>query len=99
MLNRHYQGVRNPNHVVALPRAKLHPVHDQTVAADWVAATRDALADIGNIVSHQCFAYPDSLTRDRITAYALALIRVRECASEAGFARLTDACDALAVTV
>jgi hypothetical protein len=64
-----------------------------------VAATVDALNDMGNIVSGQCFTNPDSLTQDRITAYALALIRLRECASAAGFERLMNACDALAVTV
>lgn len=32
-------------------------------------------------------------------AYALALMRLRECAGAAGFERLTNACDALAVTV
>jgi hypothetical protein len=66
---------------------------------DWVAAVMDALNDMGNIVSHQCFTHPDTLTQDRITAYALALMRLRECASAAGFERLRNACDALAVTV
>ena len=64
-----------------------------------VTAAVDALNDMGHIVSHQCFAHPDSLTQDRITAYALALMRLRECASAAGFERLMNACDALAVTV
>ena len=64
-----------------------------------VTAAVDALNDMGHIVSHQCFAHPDTLTQDRITAYALALMRLRECASAAGFERLMNACDALAVTV
>lgn len=66
---------------------------------DLVAAAVGALNDMGRIVSHQCFTHPESLTQDRITAYALALMRLRECASAAGFWRLTNACDALAVTV
>ena len=64
-----------------------------------VAAAVDALNDMGNLVSHDCFAHPDTMTEDRITAYALALLRLRECASAAGFERLMNACDALAVTV
>lgn len=66
---------------------------------DLVAAAVDALNDMGSIVSHQCFTRPETLTQDRITAYALALMRLRECASAAGFWRLMNACDALAVTV
>lgn len=64
-----------------------------------VAAAVDALNDMGNIVSNLCFTNPDTLTQDRITAYALALMRLRESASAAGFERLMNACDALAVTV
>lgn len=66
---------------------------------ELVAAAVDALNDMGNLVSRQCFAHPESLTEDKITAYALALIRLRECACAAGFDRLMNACDALAVTV
>jgi hypothetical protein len=66
---------------------------------DLVEAAVAALNDIGNIASNLCFTDPDTLTQDRITAYALALIRLRECASAAGLERLMDACDALAVTV
>ncbi len=66
---------------------------------DLVTAAVAALNDMGNIVSHQCFTHPDTLTEDRITAYALALMRLRECASAAGLERLMNACDALAVTV
>ncbi len=68
-------------------------------SADLVAAAVDALNDMGNIVSQQCFANPEALSQGKITAYALALIRLRECAGAAGFERLMKACDALAVTV
>jgi hypothetical protein len=66
---------------------------------DLLAATVDALNDLANIVSRQCHTHPDTLTQGTITTYALALIRLRECASAAGFERLKNACDALAVTV
>lgn len=66
---------------------------------DWAAAAVKALNDMGDVVSHPCFAHPDKLTQDGITAYALALMRLRECAGAAGFERLMNACDALAVTV
>jgi hypothetical protein len=72
---------------------------DRAVPVDWPAAALSALDAIRAIVSKQCVAHPDSLTRDGITAYALALMRLRECASGAGFERLMNACDALAVTV
>ena len=68
-------------------------------ADDLVAAAVHALGDMGNIVADNCFVNPDTLTHEVITAYALALIRLRECASAAGFERLMNACDALAVTV
>jgi hypothetical protein len=64
-----------------------------------VAAAVEALNDMGNVVSSQCFAHPDALTRDGITTYALALMRLRECAQAAGLERLMKACDALAITV
>lgn len=72
---------------------------DPGFSADLVAAAVDAVNDMGNIVSQQCFANPEALTQGRITAYALALIRLRECAGAAGLERLMNACDALAVTV
>ena len=62
-------------------------------------AVQDALHQLAGIVSDPCFKNPDVLTQDRITAYALALIQLRECASAAGFERLMNACDAIAVTV
>lgn len=64
-----------------------------------VAAAVEALGGIENVVLQEGFDHPDSLTQDGITAYALALLRLRECASAAGLERLTNACDALAVTV
>jgi len=79
--------------------AKRAPEQAPAAPADWVAAAMDALDGIGSVVSSQCFANPDTLTPYGITAYALALMRLRECASAARFERLTDACDALAVTV
>lgn len=66
---------------------------------DGIAVVMDALNSMANVVTNQCFDHPDALTQDNITAYALALVRLRECASMAGFERLTNACDALAVTV
>lgn len=72
---------------------------DPGVPADLIAAAVDALNDMGNIVSQQCFANPAALTQGRIMAYALALMRLRECAGAAGLERLMKACDALAVTV
>lgn len=78
-----------------------HMKNEPTLGAteDWVGRARRALEDMGNIVSDQCFKNPDTLTPEAITVYALALIRLRECASAAGFERLMNACDALAVTV
>jgi len=64
-----------------------------------VAAVMDALEEIGELIRHQCFSHPGALTEDSITAYALALMQLRECACAAGLGRLTKACDALAVTV
>lgn len=64
-----------------------------------VALALNALSDMGNIVARHCFDQPENLTEDQITAYALALMQLRECASTAGLGRLANACDALAVTV
>lgn len=67
--------------------------------ADSVASAMAALAKIDAIVADGCLNHPDKLTQDKILAYALALLRVRECAGMAGMQRLMNACDALAVTV
>lgn len=64
-----------------------------------VAEAYDALAALGRIVSGPCFSHPDALTQDAIIDYALTLIRLRECTCAAGFERLANACDAIAVTV
>jgi hypothetical protein len=67
---------------------------------NWAAAAvNDALTALTRTVSGPCFAHPAALTQDAITDYALTLIRLRECACAAGFERLTNACDAIAVTV
>lgn len=63
------------------------------------AAVHAALARLARIAAGPGFARPETLTWDGITDYALALIGLRECACAAGFQRLTQACDALAVTV
>lgn len=68
-------------------------------SAGRIAAVMGALDDMGSVISNQCYSHPDALTQDAITAYALALMRLRECACAAGLERLTKACDALAVTV
>lgn len=62
-------------------------------------AVHAALGQLARIVAGPGFARPESLTWDDITDYALALIRLREAACAAGCERLTQACDALAVTV
>jgi hypothetical protein len=72
---------------------------DPSAPGDWVAAAAKTLNEMAELVPPQCVANPDALTEDRVTAYALALIRLRECASAAGLERLMKACDALAVTV
>lgn len=66
---------------------------------DAIKATLHALKEIDDIVSVGCFTHPDNLSQDEILAYALALLRVRECAGMAGKDRLMKACDALAVSV
>lgn len=62
-------------------------------------ALMSTLNEMESLVAPQDFSQPDALTQDRITAYALALMCLREHASAAGLDRLTRACDALAVTV
>ncbi|KAB2319975.1 hypothetical protein F8A86_08145 [Betaproteobacteria bacterium SCN1] len=66
---------------------------------DALAPVLSALETVEAVVSRPGFAHPGALDRDTVNAYALALMRLRECADAAGCARLTDACDALAVTV
>lgn len=71
----------------------------QAVSVSGLVAAMGALDGMENVLSNECFDHPDMLTPDGITAYALALLTLRECASAAGFVRLTNACDALSVTV
>ncbi len=66
---------------------------------DPIVATLHALDTIEDIVAKGCLNHPDTLTQDEILAYALALLRLRECAGVARMERLIKACDALAVTV
>jgi alpha-D-ribose 1-methylphosphonate 5-phosphate C-P lyase len=83
-------------HIVGVS-SKLIPTPHQPI--DSETEVLHALEEISDIVSDGCFAHPDTLTQDGITAYALSLIRVRECAGMAGMERLMRACDALAITV
>ena len=94
---RNMQSLRARHRIAAATAGGLEP--GLATPEDLVAAAVDALNDLGNVVSNRCYTHPDTLTQDRITAYALALVRLRECASTAGLERLTNACDALAVTV
>ncbi len=91
LTSKHSVGTETAPCMTAAPGAGAHD--------DPVAAAVDALNAMGSIVSHQCVTHPDTLTEEKIAAYALALMRLRECASAAGFERLMNACDALAVTV
>ncbi len=92
--------IPNPKHRVgAATAACFGRDPDPGAPEPMIAAAVDALTEMGNIVSHRCFADPASLTENRVTAYALALMRLRECAGALGFERLMNACDALAVTV
>jgi hypothetical protein len=96
--------MRNLQHLCSKHRVGAAPAvctqgSNQGTPEDLLAATVDALNDMANIVSRQCQRHPDTLTQDSITTYALALIRLRECAGAAGLERLRNACDALAVTV
>ncbi|OYX33317.1 MAG: hypothetical protein B7Z03_00335 [Hydrogenophilales bacterium 32-62-9] len=82
-----------------LTPAGAEPVQCRETPEDRMAAVMDALEEIGELIKHQCYSRPGALTEDSITAYALALMQLRECACAAGLGRLTKACDALAVTV
>jgi hypothetical protein len=93
---RNKQGLMS-KHRMYLPTPLIEPPKDQL--APLVAATREALDELGRVVSTTCFNEPDAVTPEGINAYALALIRLRECALAAGLERLMNACDALAVTV
>jgi hypothetical protein len=96
---RNMQYLTSRHRIAAAPALGMGRKSGPGAPEDLVAAAVDALNDMGNIVSSQCFTDPEALTQEKITAYALALMRLRERASAAGFERLMNACDALAVTV
>lgn len=73
--------------------------HVPDVRKKGPAAVQRALERLARAVARPEFARPESVTWDSIVDYALALIRVRDCAAAAGYERLTQACDALALTV
>lgn len=95
MHNVQYLISRHRNGIPTVARLEQHT----GTPDDLITVAEDALDDMENIVSSQCIKHPEALTEERITAYALALVRLRECASTAGLERLVKACDALAVTV
>lgn len=70
-----------------------------TLQSQAAAAVQDALDALIRTAAGPSFASPGALSEDAITDYALALIHLRERACAAGYERLTNACDALAVTV
>lgn len=96
---RNMQHLSSKHRIGIAPAACMGRAPEVAAPEDSAAAAMAALNDIGDIVPNQRFTHPDMWTQDRITAYALALMRLRECASVAGYERLMNACDALAVTV
>jgi hypothetical protein len=99
MRTMHYLNTKYPIDAVTPYYMERAPSQHLTASEDGLAAAMGALDGMENVLSNECFDHPDTLTQDGITAYALALLKLRECASAAGFIRLTNACDALAVTV
>jgi hypothetical protein len=99
MRTMHYLNAKHSIDAVAPFYMERAPSQRLAVSVDGLVAAMGALDGMENVLSNECFDHPDRLTQDGITAYALALLQLRECASEAGFVRLTNACDALAVTV
>ncbi len=75
------------------------PVVMGQIQESALATVRSALKSMETVLSQACFSRPDAPTQEGITAYALALMQLRESASAVGFMRLSNACDALAVTV
>ncbi|MEW6416254.1 MAG: hypothetical protein AB1482_13490 [Pseudomonadota bacterium] len=73
--------------------------HVRDVREKGLAAVQRALERMASVAARPEFAHPESVTWDSIVDYALALIRVRDSAAAAGYERLTQACDALALTV
>ena len=66
---------------------------------DACLTVESALAALETVAEHPAFARPDGLTQDDVLTYALALMHLRDSAHAAGRTRLTQACDALSVTV
>lgn len=99
MRTMHYLNAKHSIDAVTPFYMERAPSQHRAVSVDGLVAAMGALDGMENVLSNKCFDHPDRLTQDGITAYALALLQLRECASAAGFVRLTDACDALAVTV
>lgn len=95
MRNMQYLTSKHRNGITAPARLEQR----KDTPENLITVAEDALSEMKSIVSNQCIKHPEALTADRITAYALALVRLRECASAAGLERLVKACDALAVTV
>jgi hypothetical protein len=62
-------------------------------------AVESALAALETVAARPAFARPEGLTQDAVLAYALALMQLRDSAYATGRTRLTQACDALSVTV
>lgn len=62
-------------------------------------AVETALAALEAVAARPAFSQPDALVQDDVLAYALVLMRLRDSAHAAGLVRLTQACDALSVTV
>ncbi|MFN3751463.1 MAG: hypothetical protein ACK4SR_08820 [Thiobacillus sp.] len=88
-------------HPIFLKNAPPAPIGDNApeVPEKGLAAVHGALERLARAVARPEFARPEAVTWDGIVDYALALMRVRDCAAAAGFERLTQACDALALTV
>lgn len=66
---------------------------------DACLTVESALAALEAVAAGSAFAQPEALTQDEVLAYALALMQLRDSAHAAGRTRLTQACDALSVTV
>lgn len=69
------------------------------VPVDACLTVESALAALETVAAQPVFAGARALTPDDVLAYALALMRLRDSAEASGRLRLTQACDALSVTV
>jgi hypothetical protein len=96
---RNAQHLRSKHRTGLATTDSLHGLPSPGMRDALITATVEALDHLAAIVSKQCHSHPDSFSEAKITAYALALIQLRECAGAAGIGRLMNACDALAVTV